>query len=72
MFRFDKKVLTVLFLELLITQGAADTPTEVCTQRQTHSGYVFQFTLKKCDNNTRTLLTCELDSPVCEVCAVRE
>lgn len=28
-----KKVLTVLFLELLMTQGAADTLTEVCTQK---------------------------------------
>lgn len=32
------KSLTVLFLELLITQGAADTPTEVCKHRHTQSG----------------------------------
>lgn len=32
-----RKLLTVLFLELVLTQGEEDTPTEVCTQKQTYS-----------------------------------
>lgn len=61
--------LTVLFLELLITQGAADMLAEVCQKK---TGGIRFYLSMHLTTAGHARLTCELDSPVSEVCAVRE